>query len=79
MSDKKSKPVRCEGWRRYGGAFTLGSPRWEQCGNDATVMLEITHPGGQRWMWHWSGMQAYNNHDQENLAGISRQRLVVVG
>ena len=33
--------MRCEGWRRSGGAFTLGLPQWVQCENDATVMLTI--------------------------------------
>jgi hypothetical protein len=33
--------VRCEGWRRYGGAFTLGPVRWEQCSNEAIVMLTV--------------------------------------
>jgi hypothetical protein len=43
MSQTKTKPaakkVRCEGWRRYGGAFTLGPVTWEQCKETATVML----------------------------------------
>lgn len=33
--------ARCEGYRRYGGAFTLGPVRWEQCKNDGLVMLEV--------------------------------------
>ena len=33
--------VRCEGWRRNGGAFTLGPVTWEQCKNDAIVMLKV--------------------------------------
>lgn len=36
-----TKPQRCEGFRRYGGAFTLGPVKWEQCKNDATVMLKL--------------------------------------
>jgi hypothetical protein len=32
---------RCEGWRRYGGAFTLGPVKWEQCKNDAIVVLKV--------------------------------------
>lgn len=31
----------CEGYRRYGGAFTLGTPRWEQCMRAAIVKLTI--------------------------------------
>lgn len=35
--------VRCEGWRRRGGAFTMGGlPKWTQCGNDAIVSIEAT-------------------------------------
>ena len=33
--------MRCEGWRRYGGAFTLGPPEWRQCENEAVVMLTV--------------------------------------
>jgi hypothetical protein len=33
--------MRCEGWRRRGGAFTFGPVKWEQCNNDAVVMLEV--------------------------------------
>ena len=45
---KKRIPVRCEGWRRYGGAFTLGPVRWEQCDQDATVMLVYKDDGKRR-------------------------------
>ena len=41
---------QCEGWRRYGGAFTVGGvPRWEQCKEEAMVMIEFeqTNQGGQ--------------------------------
>lgn len=31
--------IQCEGWRRYGGAFTFGTPVWKQCTNDAIVVL----------------------------------------
>jgi len=33
--------MRCEGWRRYGGAFTFGSVTWKQCENDAIVNLTV--------------------------------------
>jgi hypothetical protein len=36
---------RCEGYRRRGGAFTLGPVVWEQCGNDAKVELIIVQDG----------------------------------
>ena len=34
--------TRCEGWRRRGGAFTLGPVVWKQCESDAIVLLEVT-------------------------------------
>ena len=37
--------MRCEGYRRTGGAFTLGPVKWEQCKNDAVVMMEFKHDG----------------------------------
>jgi len=37
--------MRCEGWRRYGGAFTLGPVRWEQCKDEATIKLTTTEDG----------------------------------
>ena len=47
--------MRCEGWRRYGGAFTFGPPQWVQCHEDATVLIthktkdgEETTPGCNR-------------------------------
>jgi hypothetical protein len=46
MPKKKTKPSpRCEGFRRYGGAFTLGPVRWEQCKNRSVVTLEIVQDG----------------------------------
>lgn len=33
--------MQCEGWRRYGGAFSIGSPVWKQCENDAVVTLTV--------------------------------------
>jgi len=33
--------VRCEGWTRHGGLFTLGLPEWSQCENEAVVILEV--------------------------------------
>lgn len=38
MSNKTNK-VQCEGYRRYGGAFTLGPVKWVQCEENATVTL----------------------------------------
>jgi hypothetical protein len=36
---------RCEGYRRYGGVFTFGPVRWEQCNENATVMLTVVQDG----------------------------------
>lgn len=33
------KTIRCEGWYRNGGAFTLGPVYWEQCANHATFRV----------------------------------------
>lgn len=38
------KSKRCEGWRRYGGAFSLGPVKWEQCKALATVMITFKDP-----------------------------------
>ena len=40
--------TRCEGYRRYGGAFTLGPVRWEQCKNDAAVTLTVEQETTER-------------------------------
>lgn len=40
-----SEPLRCEGWRRYGGAFNFGPPRWVQCANNAIVLLTVEQDG----------------------------------
>ena len=37
--------MRCEGWRRSGGAFSLGPIEWSQCENDGTVMLKLDQGG----------------------------------
>lgn len=36
-------PNRCEGWRRHGGAFTLGPVHWEQCASQGAVILTISN------------------------------------
>lgn len=33
--------MKCEGWTRKGGAFTLGLPVWSQCESEAIVMIEL--------------------------------------
>jgi hypothetical protein len=33
--------MQCEGYRRTGGAFTIGPVKWEQCPNDAVVKLTV--------------------------------------
>ncbi len=37
--------MKCEGWRKEGGAFSLGPVTWEQCKNDATVMIKLQQEG----------------------------------
>lgn len=39
------KAKQCEGWRRIGGAFTLGPVHWKQCNRDASVMLTVKQDG----------------------------------
>lgn len=36
-----SEHKQCEGWRRYGGAFTMGPPKWDRCGENAIVILRV--------------------------------------
>lgn len=33
--------LKCEGMRRYGGAFSLGPPRWVPCEEKPIVMLTL--------------------------------------
>ena len=33
--------MRCEGYRRYGGAFALGPVTWRQCENEAVLVLTV--------------------------------------
>ena len=33
--------MRCEGWRRYGGAFTFGPVEWKQCAKDGIVLIRF--------------------------------------
>lgn len=42
---KKVTQHACEGYRRYGGAFTLGPVRWEPCTEPAVVKLRLTQDG----------------------------------
>lgn len=37
----RTQTKQCEGWRRHGGAFTLGPVTWKQCTNPATVLLTV--------------------------------------
>jgi hypothetical protein len=41
----KQKSIRCEGWRRYGGAFTFGPITWKQCTNQGIVELKFVQDG----------------------------------
>ena len=42
--------MRCEGWTRTGGAFTLGPVKWSQCESEATVLLTVVQDGEQQCM-----------------------------
>ena len=37
--------MRCEGYRRRGGAFTLGPVSWSQCIESGVVMLTVEQDG----------------------------------
>jgi len=37
--------MRCEGWRRHGGIFTLGPVEWEQCSSEAVMLLTVVQAG----------------------------------
>lgn len=39
------RKLQCEGWRRYGGAFSFGPVTWKQCPQSATVMLTVKQEG----------------------------------
>lgn len=39
---------RCEGWRRYGGVFSLGPVTWVQCQSEGDVLLTIRENGVER-------------------------------
>jgi hypothetical protein len=41
----KGKQMQCEGYRRTGGAFTIGPVKWEQCPEDAVVILTVEQEG----------------------------------
>ena len=45
MTTTNGERTRCEGWRRYGGAFTLGRAEWKQCENDATLLISTVEDG----------------------------------
>jgi len=40
--------MRCEGWTRYGGAFTFGPVIWKQCENEGVVMVKFIDKGEER-------------------------------
>jgi len=42
--------AQCEGWRRYGGAFSFGPVKWVQCENEATVLLTVVQKGTEAEM-----------------------------
>ena len=37
--------MRCQGYRRYGGAFSLGPVVWRQCKEDAVATLTVVQDG----------------------------------
>ena len=37
--------MKCEGWRRYGGALSFGTPTWTQCSNEAIAMITVKQDG----------------------------------
>lgn len=49
MSEKEKREdfVQCEGWRRHGGAFTLGPIQWKQCPSRALVVLKVIQDDGE--------------------------------
>ena len=47
-TDDKQYKHRCEGWRRTGGAFTLGPVVWNQCENEGEVMLTTKMKGEKK-------------------------------
>lgn len=39
------KKNQCEGWRRYGGIFTLGPVKWKRCESVGVVLLKVRQTG----------------------------------
>lgn len=37
--------IRCEGWYRHGGVFTLGPVKWVQCDQPATMTCTVRQDG----------------------------------
>jgi hypothetical protein len=75
------KIPRCEGYRRYGGAWTLGPVKWQQCTATATVMLTIKQDGKKQKLpacpkcWQeargWKGIIVL---DAEPIVAAARKR-----
>jgi len=71
---------QCEGYRRHGGAFTLGPVRWEQCSNDATVMLHLIQDGKEKTFpacpvcWN----EALENGDQWKIKVLNAKPIMEV-
>ncbi len=57
--------ARCEGFRRYGGAFSFGPVTWKQCENDATVSMNVVQDGvEQRFLaCHTCWVEAYSSKE----------------
>ena len=64
--------MRCEGWRRTGGAFTLGKPVWSQCENDAIVMLEVEQEKTEKMP---SCLECWNEAKEKGIKVLSAEPL----
>lgn len=36
-----SETMQCDGWRRYGGAFTIGPAKWQRCKGRPVVVMRV--------------------------------------
>lgn len=62
--------MRCEGYRRYGGAFSMTKPRWEQCKNDAVVTLTVKQAEVEEMP---ACMECWNEAKEHNIEIISAE------
>jgi len=59
--------VRCEGFRRAGGAFSFGPVKWEQCENVAVAMIEILQNDDQPAIFPACGACWHEALNNENI------------